>query len=490
MKLLRGPFLASLLCLCFFLAAQPPSAAGAPVERSHDPAIARLQKDIPALMPQAQIPGLSVAVIRKGKTYWLQSYGLRNTSAGDSAVNDDTVFNVGSLSKPVFAYGVLKLVDQGKLGLDTPLTTYLPKPYVEGDDRLQKITARIVLSHRTGFPNWRGDQPLRIFFTPGERFSYSGEGMVYLQKVVEEISGKPLNDFMQETVFGPLGMTSSSYIWRKDFDAHAATGHDSEGSPEELYKPTEANAAASLEVSARDYATFVDAVLTGKGLKPATLREMETSQIAVDPECTNCTDHAPKVLSKELFWGLGWGIQKTAQGESLWHWGDNGVFKAYVVAMPATKSGVVMLSNGENGLSIAREVVADALGGDQPAFAWLKYDDYDSPSMQFARAVRHEGASAALKEFSADLSSGVISETALNRAGYTLMGRKLLADAILVFQKNVELHPTSWNVYDSLGEAYMNSGQNQLSIQNYKKSLELDPGNSNATARLKKLRGQ
>jgi CubicO group peptidase (beta-lactamase class C family) len=457
---------------------------------SKDPSIAHLQKDIPAMIRQAQIPGLSIAVIRKGKTYWLQNYGVQDANT-KAPVTDDTVFNVGSLSKPVFAYGVLKLVDEGKLSLDAPLTKYLPKPYIEGDDRLQKITARIVMSHRTGFPNWRGqDEPLKIYFTPGERFSYSGEGMVYLQKVVEQLAGKPLNDFMQETVFGPLGMTSSSYVWRKDFEGRAAAGHDSEGVPADFPKASEANAAASLEISARDYAVFVEAVLSGKGLKPATLHEMETPQIAVDPKCTNCTDRVPKELSKNLFWGLGWGIQQTAQGVSLWHWGDNGVFKAYVVAMPATKSGIVMLTNGENGLSIARQVVADALGGNQPAFSWLNYDDYDSPSMQFAQAVHREGSAAALKEFNAGLASGVISENAVNRAGYSLMGRKLLAEAILMFQKNVELHPASWNVYDSLGEAYMNNSQTDLSIQNYEKSLQLDPGNSNAAAMLKKLRGQ
>ncbi len=292
--------------------------------QKNDPAVAALQKDISALMKEADIPGLSIVVIRDGKTYWAQNFGVKNTKTKD-LVTDDTVFNVGSLSKTVFAYGVLKLVDQGKLGLDVPLTTYLPKPYIEGDsqtqDRLQKITARFVLSHRTGFPNWRGTDPLRIYFTPGGRFSYSGEGMVYLQKVVEQITGKPLNDYMQEAVFGPLGMTNSSYVWRKDFEEQAASGHDADGAPVDFFKPTEGVSAASLDTTARDYSVFVEAVLAGTGLKAATLREMETAQIAVDPECTNCTERVPKELSKSVFWGLGWGIQQTPQGKSLWHWG-------------------------------------------------------------------------------------------------------------------------------------------------------------------------
>src|SRR5579872_2726221 len=122
---------------------------------ANDPAVAALQKDVPELMKDAEIPGMQIAVVREGKTFWLQSYGVKDIKT-KAPVKDDTVFNVGSLSKPVFSYGVLKLVDEGKLDLDAPLSKYLPKPYIEGDpqtsERLQKITARIVLSHRTGFP--------------------------------------------------------------------------------------------------------------------------------------------------------------------------------------------------------------------------------------------------------------------------------------------------------------------------------------------------
>src|SRR5208283_4379436 len=202
------------------------------------------------------------------------------------------------------------------LDLDAHLSKYLPKPYIEGDTRLDQITARYVLSHRTGLRNWRGNEnALTIHFTPGERFSYSGEGFVYLQKVVEQITGKPLNEYMTEAVFVPLGMTSSSYVRRPDFDVRTAMPHDGAGQSGEKFKPKEANAASSLHTTAGDYASFVEAVLNGTGLKPKTLREMERPQIAVDPECTNCTERVPKEVSKSVFWGLGVGIQETAQGE-------------------------------------------------------------------------------------------------------------------------------------------------------------------------------
>jgi CubicO group peptidase (beta-lactamase class C family) len=457
-----------------------------PLRKPSPATIATLQKSIPELLKDSAVPGLSLALIRDGKTYWVHGFGVRDVKS-QQAVSEETIFEAASLSKPVFAYGVLKLVDQGKLDLDTPLSKYLPKPYIDGDARLEKITARYVLSHRTGFPNWRGDGPLTIHFTPGERFSYSGEGFVYLQKVVEQVTGKALNDYMTEAVFQPLGMTSSSYVWRADYDTRTATGHDGAGQPGEKFKPKEANAASSLHTTAGDYALFFEALLNGTGLKRTTQQEMERPQIAVDPECTNCTERQPKELSKSLFWGLGVGIQETKQSESLWHWGDNGQFKCFVVAYPKQKIGVVMFMDGENGLAIANELVRESLGGEQPAFHWLKYDSYDSPAMQFAKTAREKGAAVATTEFRPALLRGDISEKSINSTGYQFLAVKKMPEAIRIFQLNVELHPESSNVYDSLAEAYMDNGDKLLAIQNYQKSLRLDPKNNNATAMLKKL---
>jgi CubicO group peptidase (beta-lactamase class C family) len=481
--------LGAILAPCW-LHAQTSTEKQPPLRKPDKTTIAALQKRLPELLKESGVPGLSLALIRDGKTYWVHGFGVRDVKS-EQPVAGDTIFEAASLSKPVFAYGVLKLVDEGKLDLDVPLSKYFPKPYIEGDERLEKITARYVLSHRTGFPNWRGDgHPLTIHFTPGERFSYSGEGFVYLAKVVEQVTGKPLNDYMTEAVFQPLGMTSSSYVWRPDYDARTATGHDAAGQTGEKFKPKEANAAASLHTTAGDYALFVEALLNGKVLKRETLREMERPQIAVNPECTNCTERAPKELSKSVFWGLGIGIQETKEGESLWHWGDNGRFKCYVVSYPKQKLGVVMFANGESGLSIASEVVRTAIGGEQPAFHWVKYDKYDSPAMRFAKAAREKGAGAAITEFHPALERGEISEDSLNGAGYQMLSLKKTADAIRIFQLNVELHPESANAYDSLGEAYMDNGDKESAIKNYEKSLAMNAENRNAAEQLKKLKAQ
>jgi CubicO group peptidase (beta-lactamase class C family) len=476
-----GPFAASPAALA--------QAQGKGTKSPGDATIVRLENDIPDLMKMGGVPGLALAVIRGGKTSWVHGFGVKDTKTRQP-VTEETVFEAASLSKPVFAYGVLKLVEQGKLGLDVPLTTYLSKPYIAGDERLAKITARIVLSHRTGFPNWRGDgNLLTIHFTPGERFSYSGEGFVYLQRVVEQITGKPLNEYMTEAVFTPLGMTSSSYVWRTDFDERTAMGHDTDGEPRPLWKPNEAGAASTLNTTAKDYALFVAAVLSGAGLKPSTLREMETTQIAVDPECTNCTEREPKEPSKTIFWGLGWGIQRTARGDALWHWGDNGVFKCFVMAEPKSRTGVVMFTNSDSGLAIAEQVATEAMGQELLMFAWIKYDRYDSETMRFSKAVRDRGVDVAITEFENALKSGGISENSINSAGYRLLSKKQTADAIRIFGLNVELHPQSPNVYDSLGEAYMEAGDKARATKNYQKSLALDPKNRNAVERLAELKG-
>jgi CubicO group peptidase (beta-lactamase class C family) len=254
-----------------------------------------------------------------------------------------------------------------------------------------------------------------------------------------------------------------------------------------MFHSDKANVAGSLNTTTRDYAIFLEAILSGKGLKPATLREMETPQIAVDPTCTNCTSHAPTKFSEDIFWGLGWGIEKNASGKYLWHWGDNGIYKAYVSVDLNRRSAVVFFANSQNGLSIAPAIVHTALGGEHPAFNWVKYDTYDSVAMRFTQYTSHHTAAESMQEFGPLMADGSVTEAAINAYGYRLLGKKQFADAIAVFARNVELHPTSFNTYDSLGEAYMTAGNKPLAIQNYEKELALDPGNSNATKALKKL---
>ena len=454
----------------------------------------KLERDVPQWMKEADVPGLSIALVRDGRLVWHHGFGLKDSKTKEP-VTEDTVFEAASLSKPVFAYAVLKLVDAGKFDLDKPLNQYLPGDYDVGPDpRLGQITAHRVLSHTTGFPNWRPrGGALKIYFTPGEKFSYSGEGFIYLSKVIEHVTGEKVNDFMRRTVFEPLGMTSSSYVWQSSYDTLKSSRHNSVGQPTEQNKPAEANAAASLQTTARDYGRFIAAILNGTGIGNETLKQMLTPQIKVDEGGMNTTARPANRLSPNVEWGLGWGLQETNDGPSFWHWGDNGDTRAFVEAFERQKLGVVVFTNSANGLSFMSELVDEAVGGQQPALAWIKYDSYKSPARLLLKKIIADGAETGLRDYrhwrNGRAASEVISEAQMNRLGYDLLLQiHRVKDAIEVFKLNVEDHPQSSNTYDSLGEAYAVDGNKELAIKNYQRSVELDPQNANGLERLKKLR--
>jgi CubicO group peptidase (beta-lactamase class C family) len=297
---------------------------------------------------------------------------------------------------------------------------------------------------------------------------------------------------MKRMVFDPLGMNNSSFVWQDKYEWLKAPKHNVVSRPTGLNKVTEANAAASLNTTAADFGKFVAALLQGKGLKKETAKLMLTPQIQVDENCTNCTDRPLGKLSPNVAWGLGWGLQTTDEGTSFWHWGDNGNSKAYVVAFAKQKVGVVFFSNSANGLSIAREIVNEAIGGKHPALDWLHYEPYNSPAKTLLKNILAQGAEAALRDYRAQRKGGngnaTLDENQMNRLGYDLLyGARRAPDAIAVFQLNVEDYPESFNVYDSLGEAYMVNNEKELAIKNYQKSLELNPNNSNGVETLKKL---
>jgi CubicO group peptidase (beta-lactamase class C family) len=445
--------------------------------------IERLEKDIPELMKKADLPGLSTALIRDGKIVWTKGFGVRNAETKDP-VTGETIFEAASLTKPVFAYAVLKLVNEGKIDLDVPLNKYLGNNYDAGDDkRIDLITARMVLSHSSGFPNWRRPRDAKILpidFAPGERFGYSGEGFVYLAKVVEKITGKGLEDFVREKVFVPLKMENSSLVWQERFGNSKVFDHDSLGKVSGRSEDKEPNAAASLHTTAADYARFVVAVLNGDGLKKRTHERMLTPQIEVDPE-----------ESPELAWGLGLGLRGKGGAKTFWHWGDNGNNKAFVAASTKTQNGILFFTNGANGLSFLKEILDIGFGGENPSRGYLNYERYDSPARILLKDIVAEDALAALAGYLERRKQGsayAVSEQQMNRLGYNLMFMQRLDDAIKVFEQNTKDFPASANVWDSLAEAWMKKGEKALAIKYYEKSLELDPANKNAEQMIRELK--
>ncbi|UDL89077.1 beta-lactamase family protein [Mesorhizobium sp. PAMC28654] len=321
-------------------------------------------------LKEGGVPGLSFAILRDGKIVKASAQGVRDASTG-APVDASTIFEAASLSKPVFAYAVLQLVDAGQLSLDDPLSRYVPD-YVEDDPRAASITVRNVLSQSSGLPNWRGGAtPLKTYFPPGERFSYSGEGFVWLQRVVEVITGQPLDDVMSRLVFDPLDMRRSSYVWRADFEADYAVPHDAELVPGNKQRPSKARSASTLHTTAADYARFLQAVLSGARLKPETAKLWLSPQIRVLQRCVQCLSDDEPAGDQHIAWGLGWGLEP--DGGTFFHWGDNDRFKAFVTGSLRDRSAVVVFTNGFNGMAIMPDILNQLMPGDHPAFQWLEY---------------------------------------------------------------------------------------------------------------------
>jgi CubicO group peptidase (beta-lactamase class C family) len=287
---------------------------------------------VEAYLAYYKIPGISIAVIKDGKIVYHRGLGVKNTATKEK-VAEDTVFEAASMTKPVFAYAVLRLVDRGVLNLDTPLYTYLPYDDIAYDERYKLITARMVLTHRTGFPNWRSGK-LDIKFTPGTQVSYSGEGFVYLGKVVEHLTGKKLVDVCQEEVFAPLGVENASLVWDERVARLTATGHGGVN-PLSKGRPSRPNVAASLHVDAGNYAKFLTAVLQGKGLSEPTLKEMLRSQVMIPDR-------------QGESWGLGIAIEETPFGTNYGHGGRNPGFTSRSLMYKGQGVGYVFLVNNDD----------------------------------------------------------------------------------------------------------------------------------------------
>ncbi len=335
----------SFLSASVALAASPTLAV---METPHVPRrIQRPFAETPYWLQATGTPGLTVALLEGGKTREVLCFGSTDLE-GKAPVTEATVFQAASLSKQALLYAALKAVEAGKLDLDRPLSQYLDKPYEADDPDLSRITARHVLTHTTGWPNWLdAGKPIQRRRPPGEQWGYSGAGFVYLQKVLEAIWNEPAVHYTRRLVLDPLGMQASSFVWRDEYAKSATKGFNATGMQENDWRPSEVNGASSLHTTAREYALLLEAYL-GRDMRerhPDVYRQ----QVAINAR---------------LGWSLGWGTAN----DVLWQWGDNGEFKAFSALVPTRKLGIVILTNGERGMRINREWVNAWLGTDFPAF--------------------------------------------------------------------------------------------------------------------------
>lgn len=355
-----------------------------------------LDARIKFLMKAANVSGVAISVFNENKPVFSKTYGLADVP-NKIVLQPTSVMYAASLAKMVFAYIAMQLVQEKVIDLDTPLVEYLRNPLPEykipgwkrgyqdiaNDERYKKITARMCLTHTTGFPNWRwfeDDKKLKIMFDPGTRYSYSGEGLYLLQFVIEQITGQDYENISQARVFEPLGMKNSSQVWQSHFDSNICYGHNSEGVPYALMKWKEASAGGSMSTTLEDFTKFYTALIHGEGLSEESFREMTGQQIRIRSRA----QFGP--LSKidgtdndniQLGYGLGVGTFTTPYGSAFFKEGHDEGWGHYSISFPDKKIAVMMMTNNDYGESIFKELLAYAIGDTFTPWRWENYIPYD-----------------------------------------------------------------------------------------------------------------
>jgi CubicO group peptidase (beta-lactamase class C family) len=326
---------------------------------------ASLDREVPRLLAQYKVPSVSLAQIKKGRLALVAAYG--DQSLGVQAT-PATLYNIASLTKPLTAEIVLRLISSGAFSLDEPMDLCWSDPDIAGDDRRLKLTPRLALSHQTGFPNWRDPtQGLKFLHNPGEAYGYSGEGYVYLARFTEKRTGKPFETLAETYLFDPAKMNDTSYTQRPWFEGRIAIPVDTAGHPLKPIIAKHFNAADLVYTTPRDYAAFVIEVMKNRGLTPEIAEQRSRPQISMmDAKCRGA-----KAATCPPFtgFGLGWQILDYQDGKVMAHTGrDEGVFTfAYIDR--STGDGAVIFTNGDNGDDVLLPVLR--VLGVKPAF--LRY---------------------------------------------------------------------------------------------------------------------
>jgi CubicO group peptidase (beta-lactamase class C family) len=462
-----------------------------------------LRMDLLELMKTYNVPGLSVAVIDDYKIAWAKGFGVIETGSS-TPVTPKTLFQAGSISKPVAATGALYLAEHGKLALDENVNEKLKTWKVPDNDftKNEKVTLRRLMSHTAGltvhgFPGYdvneamptlvqifNGEKPantapIRVDTVPGTIERYSGGGVTIEQQLMVDVSGKAFPALMRELVLDKIGMAESSYEQPLPpaRAAMTASGTYSDGKVVQgrwhIYPEM---AAAGLWTTPTDLSKFAIEIAQSKQGKANRVLSEKMTREMLTP-----------VLEAA---GLGLFMEKGNPGQFGHNGADEG-FQAILTMNAETGKGVAIMANSDNGITVGDMLVRKIA----KEYGW-NYKFSDQPGMEAGHMLvlvaKVKNVQAALQRY-AELKKTptgeyTITEQTLNTVGYVLLYSGHEQDAISVFQRNVEDYPQSGNVYDSLGEAYMKIGQKELAIQNYEKSLQLDPKNKNAVEMLKKLR--
>ncbi len=389
------------LIVSLLVAIRLPAADVAPAIRKG----AAIDAEVGKIMSRTHANGMAVAVIDHGKVQYVNAYGIRDAK-GDP-LTTDTVMYGASLTKTVFAYTVMQLVDQGKLNLDTPIKDDLDKPLpsygpdpvfpdkygpykdLADDPRWEKITPRMCLTHSTGFSNFwfiEPDHKLHIHFEPGTHFSYSGEGLILLQFVIEhgrkaQGLGLDVGD-LTKTNFDRLGMTRTSLVFHNGEETNVADGWNDRGEPQAHEKRSKVRAAGSMNTTISDLSKFTAALVRGDGLSAASRAEMTKPSLHI------ATAHLFPLFQpdvplreqrKDLYSGLGVTIFDGPQGHGFYKGGHDGQTANTMVCMEASERCVLILSNDVRSEAGFADLVRFILGDTGVPYDW-EYGDHAGQS--------------------------------------------------------------------------------------------------------------
>ncbi len=355
-----------------------------------------LEKEFTEIIVSDSIPAISVAYISPDDTFFTAELFNPNFYSQEKIDSlkkhsGESIFQAASLSKVVFAYIVNKMAQRGEIDLDTPIAEYtdINRFIVKGGDygrfteeesigMAKKLTPRIVLTHRTGLPNWSAsvssDQwptsHITFKFAADSCYGYSGEGFAFLQRAVEAIKGKDIQTIATEEVFNPLGMKNTSYAWEDKYDTLALDGYNRSGVNRGKGRHPRANVGYTLRTTANDYIKFVNALMQGiQNNDPAIV-----AMTNIAPDAPKAIRYAkkPRECDSTMYWGLGVGLEQNPQlGKTVWHWGNNGNFRALFMIVPEQNKCFVYFTNGARGHDIVNKVTTRLLGTTLAVEPWI-----------------------------------------------------------------------------------------------------------------------
>ncbi|WP_289663377.1 serine hydrolase [Flavobacterium panacagri] len=435
----------------------------------------------------------SALVAENGKVIFKKGFGSANME-WNIPNQPDTKFRLGSISKQFTALLIVKLAEEGKLKLDVPITTYLPDYPKENGD---KITTHHLLTHTSGIPNYT-DSPnffkdkarnpytpeafvktfssLPLEFTPGEKFNYSNSGYFLLGYIIEKITGKTYEQYLQEVIFTPLKMVNSGYDHSDVILKNRAAGYERKGkliTNAAYLDMSIPYAAGSLYSTVEDLYLWDQALYTNKLLSAKSMESL----------------FKPYISAGRAFYGYGWFVDEVNNGDkgklnSVGHGGGINGFNTIISRYPSDKNLIVLLNN----------TGGTVLGEMNDAIRAILYNQkFEQPKRSLAfellETFANKGTKAGIDSYNKLKNDPTynIKENDMNRVGYQLLQDGKKKEAIEIFKINVETFPKSGNVYDSLGEAYLADGDKKLAIANYTKSVELDPSNEGGKKALAEL---